>query len=65
MLIDGLDVYAGDDGTFARILQMGGAGGILVASHIVGDEMRRMVEEPERRHEIDAGSAAMCTRRCS
>ncbi|HYM45846.1 MAG TPA: 4-hydroxy-tetrahydrodipicolinate synthase [Solirubrobacteraceae bacterium] len=52
--IDGLDVYAGDDATFARTLDMGGAGGILVASHIVGDEMRRMVDEPENRHEIDA-----------
>jgi 4-hydroxy-tetrahydrodipicolinate synthase len=52
--IDGLDVYAGDDGTFARTLDMGGAGGILVASHIVGDEMRRMVDEPEHRAEIDA-----------
>ncbi len=53
-LIDGLDLYAGDDATFARTLDLGGAGGILVASHIVGDEMRRMVEEPERRAEIDA-----------
>jgi len=52
--IDGLDVYAGNDGTFARTLDMGGAGGILVASHVVGDEMRRMVDEPERRAEIDA-----------
>jgi 4-hydroxy-tetrahydrodipicolinate synthase len=52
--IDGLDLYAGDDGTFARTLDMGGNGGILVASHVVGDEMRRMVDEPERRHEIDA-----------
>ena len=33
---------------------MGGAGGILVASHIVGNEMRRMVDEPQRRAEIDA-----------
>ncbi len=33
---------------------MGGAGGILVASHIVGNEMRRMVDEPEHRAEIDA-----------
>ena len=33
---------------------MGGAGGILVASHVVGNEMRRMVDEPERRAEIDA-----------
>jgi 4-hydroxy-tetrahydrodipicolinate synthase len=54
MLIDGLDIYAGDDATFARTLDMGGAGGILVASHIVGNEMHRMVDEPERRAEIDA-----------
>jgi len=53
-LIDGLDVYAGDDATFARTLDMGGAGGILVASHIVGNEMRRMVDEPDSRAEIDA-----------
>ena len=33
---------------------MGGAGGIFVASHIVGDQMRRMVDEPEHRAEIDA-----------
>jgi 4-hydroxy-tetrahydrodipicolinate synthase len=52
--IDGLMLYAGDDATFARTLDLGGAGGILVASHVVGDEMRRMVDEPERRHEIDA-----------
>ena len=53
-LIDGLAVYAGNDDIFARTLDMGGAGGIAVASHVVGDEMRRMVEEPERRAEIDA-----------
>jgi 4-hydroxy-tetrahydrodipicolinate synthase len=52
--IDGLWLYAGDDGTLARTLDMGGAGGILVASHIVGNDMRRMVDEPERRAEIDA-----------
>ena len=52
--IDGLALYAGDDATFARTLDMGGAGGILVASHIVGNEMRRMVDEPEHRAEIDA-----------
>ena len=52
--VDGLSVYAGNDGTLARTLDMGGPGGILVASHLVGDEMRRMVDEPERRHEIDA-----------
>jgi 4-hydroxy-tetrahydrodipicolinate synthase len=52
--IDGLALYAGDDATFARTLDMGGAGGILVASHIVGNEMQRMVAEPENRAEIDA-----------
>ncbi|HEV3318205.1 MAG TPA: 4-hydroxy-tetrahydrodipicolinate synthase [Solirubrobacteraceae bacterium] len=52
--IDGLVLYTGDDATFARTLDMGGAGGISVASHIVGPEMRRMVDEPERRAEIDA-----------
>jgi 4-hydroxy-tetrahydrodipicolinate synthase len=55
--IDGLDLYAGDDATFARTLDMGGAGGILVASHIVGNEMRQMVDEPERRAEINASLA--------
>ena len=53
-LIDGLDLYAGDDGSFARTLDLGGAGGILVASHIVGNEMRRMVDEPDQRADIDA-----------
>jgi 4-hydroxy-tetrahydrodipicolinate synthase len=52
--IDGLDVYAGNDGTLARALDLGGPGGVLVASHIVGDAMRRMVDEPENRAEIDA-----------
>jgi len=52
--IDGLRIYAGNDGTFARTLDMGEPGGILVASHIVGPQMRRMVDEPERRAEIDA-----------
>jgi 4-hydroxy-tetrahydrodipicolinate synthase len=52
--IDGLMLYAGDDATFARTLALGGAGGICVASHIVGNEMRRMVDEPDRREEIDA-----------
>ncbi len=52
--IDGLEVYAGNDDAFLSVLEMGGAGGILVASHVVGDEMRRMVDEPDRRAEIDA-----------
>jgi 4-hydroxy-tetrahydrodipicolinate synthase len=52
--IDGMALYAGDDATFARTLDLGGAGGICVASHIVGNEMRRMVDEPDKRAEIDA-----------
>jgi 4-hydroxy-tetrahydrodipicolinate synthase len=52
--IEGLALYAGDDATFGRTLDIGGAGGICVASHIVGTEMQQMVAEPVRRHEIDA-----------
>jgi len=52
--VEGLRVYAGDDTLFARTLDMGEPGGILVASHIVGPQMRRMVDEPENRTEIDA-----------
>jgi len=51
--IDGLAVLAGDDSIYAGCLDMGGAGGICVASHIVGAEMRRAYDEPERRAEID------------
>ncbi len=53
--IDGLELYAGNDDILCETLELGGAGGICVASHIVGEEMRRMVDEPERRREIDAG----------
>src|SRR5919204_4101108 len=34
--VDGLPVLAGNDGTFLPDLELGEAGGILVASHIVG-----------------------------
>jgi 4-hydroxy-tetrahydrodipicolinate synthase len=54
-LIDGLDVYAGDNETFCDVLEMGGAGGVLVASHVVGDEFRRMVDEPDQRRAIHDG----------
>src|SRR3954466_5721512 len=53
-LIDGLGLYAGNDEILARTLELGGCGGICVASHLVGDDLRRMVDEPERRDEIDA-----------
>jgi 4-hydroxy-tetrahydrodipicolinate synthase len=52
--IDGLDLLAGNDDVLAEVLDKGGAGGITVASHLVGPEMRRMIDEPEARAEIHA-----------
>jgi 4-hydroxy-tetrahydrodipicolinate synthase len=52
--IDGLAILAGNDDIYARCLDMGGAGGICVASHVAGPEMRRIYDEPEARAEIDA-----------
>jgi 4-hydroxy-tetrahydrodipicolinate synthase len=52
--VDGLGIYAGNDDMLADVVQLGEVGGILVASHLVGDEMRRMVDEPDRAREIDA-----------
>jgi 4-hydroxy-tetrahydrodipicolinate synthase len=56
--IEGLDVLAGNDEIFLRTLEVGGTGGILVASHVVGAEMRAMYEafqagDSARAHEID------------
>jgi 4-hydroxy-tetrahydrodipicolinate synthase len=51
--IDGLAIYAGNDDLFAAVLEMGEPGGVLVAAHLFGDELRRMVDEPEHREEID------------
>lgn len=58
--IEGLIVLAGNDDVFLRTLEVGGAGGILVASHIVGDPMREIWEavkagETARATEINAG----------
>jgi 4-hydroxy-tetrahydrodipicolinate synthase len=50
--IDGMDLLAGNDDTLAEVLDKGGTGGICVSSHIVGTEMRRMIDEPDARHEI-------------
>jgi 4-hydroxy-tetrahydrodipicolinate synthase len=56
--IDGLRILAGNDGTFLRTLEMGGAGGVLVATHLVGPEIREIWDaaqagEVERAREID------------
>jgi 4-hydroxy-tetrahydrodipicolinate synthase len=55
--IEGLDLLAGNDDVLAEVLDKGGAGGITVASHLVGPEMRRMIDEPDRRPEIHASLA--------
>jgi 4-hydroxy-tetrahydrodipicolinate synthase len=52
--VDGMVIYAGNDDMLADVLDMGEAGGILTGSHIFGEEMHRMVDEPEHRREIDA-----------
>jgi 4-hydroxy-tetrahydrodipicolinate synthase len=57
--IEGLDVLAGNDGVFGRTIEFGGAGGILVASHLVGLQMREMWEagqegDLDRVRQIDA-----------
>lgn len=57
--IEGLRLLAGNDGTFLRTLEMGGPGGVLVASHLVGSEIRQIYDavqggEVERAREIDA-----------
>jgi len=50
--IEGMDLLAGNDDMLARVLDLGGTGGILVSSHIVGREMRRMIDEPDTRQEL-------------
>jgi 4-hydroxy-tetrahydrodipicolinate synthase len=51
--IEGMDLLAGNDDMLARVMDLGGTGGILVASHLFGNEMKRIVEEPDARAEID------------
>ncbi|MGB7686415.1 MAG: 4-hydroxy-tetrahydrodipicolinate synthase [Solirubrobacterales bacterium] len=56
--IEGLSILAGNDNTFLRVLEFDGAGGILVASHVVGGRMREMWDaakggDLERAREID------------
>jgi 4-hydroxy-tetrahydrodipicolinate synthase len=64
--IDGLTVLTGNDQDLAQALDLGCAGGVCVSSHIVGNEMRRMFDEPDQRTEIDASlrdvfDAMFCT----
>jgi 4-hydroxy-tetrahydrodipicolinate synthase len=57
--VDGLELYAGNDDLLADVLDLGGPGGILTASHLVGDRMRRMVDEPAERRAIEAELAPL------
>jgi 4-hydroxy-tetrahydrodipicolinate synthase len=57
--IEGLEILAGNDNTFLRVLEFGGAGGITVASHVAGHHMREMWDAAQagdiaRAREIDA-----------
>jgi 4-hydroxy-tetrahydrodipicolinate synthase len=47
ILAAGLALYAGNDDLLAPFLELGGAGGICVASHLIGSEMLRMCELAE------------------
>ena len=56
--IEGLALLAGNDDAFLPVLRAGGAGGILVASHLAGPQMRDMWEaaqagDLDRAAEID------------
>jgi 4-hydroxy-tetrahydrodipicolinate synthase len=53
--VDGLDLLAGNDEVLAKVMELGGTGGILVASHLVGRQMRRIIDEPDSRGEIEDG----------
>jgi 4-hydroxy-tetrahydrodipicolinate synthase len=57
--IEGLAILAGNDNTLLRVAEFGGAGGITVASHVVGPQMRAMWDaaadgDLDRARSIDA-----------
>ena len=53
--IEGMDLLAGNDDVIAEVMDMGGAGVISVAGNLIASELRRIIDEPERRHEIQDG----------
>ena len=57
--IEGLDVLAGNDNVFFRVLEFGGAGGVLVAGNLVPAQMRAIWDAAQegdlvRARELDA-----------
>ncbi|MEX2447678.1 MAG: 4-hydroxy-tetrahydrodipicolinate synthase [Solirubrobacterales bacterium] len=62
--VEGLALLAGNDDAFLPTLEIGGAGGILVASHLAGPQMRAIWDaaqagDLDRAREIDAGLRAL------
>lgn len=60
----GLELYAGNDDLLAPFLRLGGVGGICVASHVVGRQMREMVTaagagDLERTDQLDRSIAPL------
>jgi 4-hydroxy-tetrahydrodipicolinate synthase len=53
--IEGMDLLAGNDDVLAKVMDMGGTGGICVSSNLIGAEMRRVIDEPDQRQEIEDG----------
>jgi len=53
--IEGMDLLAGNDDVIAEVMEMGGTGAITVAGNLVGTELRRIIDEPGHRHEIQDG----------
>ncbi|MEA2178931.1 MAG: 4-hydroxy-tetrahydrodipicolinate synthase [Solirubrobacteraceae bacterium] len=51
-MVDGLELYAGNDEIVAKTMDLGGTGGICVATHLLGPLFRAIVDEPERRAEV-------------
>jgi 4-hydroxy-tetrahydrodipicolinate synthase len=57
--IEGMDLLAGNDDMLGEVMDLGGTGGILVASHLVGSAMRRVIDEPDHRAELEAELAPL------
>ena len=61
--IDGLQIYAGNDDIVRRRCSTSGSpAGSSCRAHLFGEELRRMVDEPDRRREIDAEPAGRLPR---
>lgn len=62
--VEGLEVLAGNDNVLLRCLEVGGTGGICVASHLVGPQMKELVDalaagEVDRARALDAELAPL------